>query len=157
MTSAPPPPPPGGGGQNPPPAPPPPGGDGGQPPYGSTPPPGGGQPPAQPPYGSAPQPGGGQPADNSAKTLGFVSLGTGIAAVICCWCWPLGLVSGIAALITGYLGRKKGQEIGDENSQKFAVIGLILGIIGLVLVAVLLIITAVTGGFDYQYQYNDWN
>ncbi len=172
--SMPPPPPPGSGGDQPPAStgggqnPPPPGGNppsspGGTPPapqygtgtpYGSAPPP----PPGQPPYGTGGPGGpGGQPADNSAKTLGFVSLGTGIVSIICCLCWPLSLLSGIGAIVTGFLGRKKGQELGDESSQKFALAGLILGIIGVVIVAVLLIISAVTGGFDYQYNYDDWN
>ncbi len=123
--------------------PPPPGGGGG---YGAPPPPGGG-------YG-APQPGygGGQPQQTSVMAI--VSLVTGIVGIVCCICYGLGGLFGIAALVTGFLGRKEIAESGGQKKgQGLALAGMICGGIGLVLSIVWWVLFAVGASLDYGYEY----
>ena len=102
--------------------PPPPGGGGG---YGAPPPPGG--------YGGGgQQPGFGQPQQTSV--LAIISLVTGIIAIICCICYGAGGLFGIAALVTGFLGRKEINESGGQKKgQGLALAGMICGGVGVVL------------------------
>ena len=101
--------------------PPPPPGSGG---YGQQPPP----PPV--PYGRRPGP---------TTTLPLISLILGILSCIC-----LGFIAGIAAIITGIIGRKRAIEAGGQGAG-MALAGIILGIIGTVL-SVILTIAIVGGG-----------
>lgn len=137
--------------------PPPPPGSGSNPPYdpsGSAPPPAGqgqGQPSygmasGQPPQAPPPAPGGApQGESDKGRTLSIVSLVTGIIGVVSCCCF----VFGIAAVVTGILAKK---DTTDEQSLKFAKIGVILGIVGIVLGAVVWIYSLVTGGFEYRFE-----
>ena len=117
------------------------------------PPPGAYPPPPGPPPGSAPPPGAYPPppgsfapppaqpyvpgvATTDQNTLAVTSLVCGIVTlVLALCCWPLGVVSAIAALITGYLGLRKADELGG-NGKGMAIAGLVMGGIG-ILVAVL--------------------
>ena len=104
-------------------------------------------PPPGPPPGAYPPPPGSfapppaQPyvpgvATTDQNTLAVTSLVCGIVTlVLALCCWPLGLVSAIAALITGYLGLRKADELGG-NGKGMAIAGLVMGGIG-ILVAVL--------------------
>lgn len=113
------------------------------PPPGAAPPPGSFAPPPgsfAPPAGSfAPPPA--QPyvpgvATSDQNALAIISLVCGIVTlVLALCCWPLGLVSAIAALITGYLGLRKADELGG-NGKGMAIAGLVMGGIG-ILAAVL--------------------
>ena len=131
-------PPPGGGGQ--PPFGPPPGG-GGQPPFGP-PPGGGGQPPFGPPSGGSPSAQGGQ------NPLSIAALVCGILGVLTFWCL-LGVPLGIAATVTGFLGRKRAEESGQPTTM--ATVGLVLGIIALALSVILTIIGLASGSYDFNY------
>lgn len=131
----PPPPPPEGYGQSP---------DYGPPPtqYGST-----GEPPQY--GGPVPPPQYGSPAPKTS-VLAVISLVTGILAIPCCSCF----VFGIAAVITGYLGRKEiGESQGAKKGAGLAQAGLILGIASLVL-GVVAVVLQVTGVLDSSYTYD---
>ena len=77
--------------------------------------------------------------------LPAVSLGTGIAGLVTFWCC-LGWLFGIAAIVTGILGRQQAALRGQ--SQTMANVGLGLGIAAIVLSIVLNIILGVSGGFN---------
>ncbi|WP_183093408.1 DUF4190 domain-containing protein [Nocardioides stalactiti] len=127
--------------------PPPPGGGYGAPP----PPPGGGY--GAPPGGyggyGAPPPGyGGQPT--STSTLGIVSLVAGILSIVCCFCYGIGIVPGIAAVITGVMSRKEiAQSGGAKTGSGLALGGLITGGAGIALSVIGWIIVLVFGAIDY--------
>ncbi len=75
-------------------------------------------------------------ATSDQNALAIISLVCGIVTlVLALCCWPLGLVSAIAALITGYLGLRKADELGG-NGKGMAIAGLVMGGIG-ILAAVL--------------------
>ncbi|MGC1210210.1 MAG: DUF4190 domain-containing protein [Micromonospora sp.] len=103
---------------------------------------------AQQPYGAAPAyPNAGYPQPQGQQnTLGLVSMILGIAAIPLLCCVYLGIPVGIAAVITGYLGRQKAaQGLATNDGQAKA--GLICGAIAVGL-GVLLIILAVAGNFS---------
>lgn len=65
-------------------------------------------------------------------TLSYVSLATGVLSMtLCCW---IGIIMGPAGIVTGFLARKK---IAENPSQyggdKFALIGMITGVIGFII------------------------
>lgn len=64
-------------------------------------------------------------AEKRNDTLGIIALIAGIVALLAACCPPLGIVLGIAALICGIIGKSK--------EQRFAMVGVILGIIALLL------------------------
>ena len=64
------------------------------------------------------------------------------------WCC-LGIPLGIAATVTGFLGRKRAAESGQ--STRMATIGLVLGIIALALSIIITIIAIASGGYDFNY------
>jgi hypothetical protein len=129
---------------------------GGQPPYGQQPPQG--QPPqygeqlpqyGQPQYGQpgqyppAPEysPGtyGTPPPGQVSNTLGLVSMILGIASIPLVCCWGIGTLTGIAAAVLGFLGKKRAEQ-GLATNRGQALAGLIcgavaagLGIIGIIL------------------------
>ncbi|GAB3953656.1 DUF4190 domain-containing protein [Micromonospora vulcania] len=103
-------------------------------------------PPYQDPYGQQPAPYGtpgypnaGYPqAQGQNNTLGLVSMILGIASIPLVCCFFLGLPVGIAAVVTGYLGRQKVAQ-GQASNAGQAKAGLICGAVG-VGVGILLII-----------------
>ena len=116
---------------------------GGEPtvPLGGTPPPPPGSPlppPPGQPAGFAPPPA--QPYNPSIGGTAQQQNGMAIASLICgiltlvlgfC-CGFVGLLPGIAALVTGYLGLKKADELGGSG-KGMAIAGMVLGGIGLVI------------------------
>lgn len=132
-----------------PPVPPP---SGGEPtvPLGGTPPPPPGSPLPPPPGGFAPPPAPGQPAGfapppaqpynpsiggtaQQQNGLAIASLVCGILTLVLGFCCGfIGLIPGIAALVTGYLGLRKADEMGGAG-KGLAIAGMVLGGIGLVI------------------------
>ncbi|TDC57532.1 DUF4190 domain-containing protein [Micromonospora sp. KC207] len=85
----------------------------------------------QQPYGAAPiYPNAGYPQPQGQNnTLGLVSMILGIASIPLACCLYLGIPVGIAAVVTGYLGRQKAaQGLASNDSQ--AKTGLICGAVG---------------------------
>lgn len=72
----------------------------------------------------------------------------GILGVLTFWCC-LGIPFGIAAAVTGFLGRKRAEESGQSTGM--ATIGLVLGIIALALSLILTVIGIASGGYDFNY------
>jgi hypothetical protein len=107
--------------------------------YGQTPP------PPPPPGGGYGAPGGyAQPAKTSP--LAIISLVTGIVGLLCCNYFVLS----IAAIVTGFIGRKQIRESGGtQKGDGMAKAGFILGIVGIVLGIIVWILYAigVSGGF----------
>ncbi|WP_431903718.1 DUF4190 domain-containing protein [Micromonospora carbonacea] len=130
----------------------------GQDPYAQQPPPPYGQQPTSgqpygqdpyaqqpPPYGAAPgYPNAGYPhPQGQNNTLGLVSMILGIASIPLVCCLYLGIPVGIAAVVTGYLGRQKAaQGLASNDGQAKA--GLICGAVGAGL-GVLLFIVGLVG------------
>jgi hypothetical protein len=77
--------------------------------------------------------------------LPAVSLGTGIGGLLTFWCC-LGWLLGIAAIVTGIIGRNQAAQRGQ--SPQMANIGIGLGIAALVLSIILNIILGVSGGWN---------
>ncbi|BCJ60291.1 hypothetical protein Jiend_37130 [Micromonospora endophytica] len=120
----------------------------GTPSYGQPYPPSYGQ-PYPPPY--APQPYGGAPMYPHAgfigpggqqNTLGLISMILGIASIPlnCCF---LGIPLGLAAVITGWLGKQKADQ-GLAGNAGQALAGLICGAVGLLLGLLYILLTVVT-------------
>ena len=107
--------------------------------YGQTPP------PPPPPGGGYGAPGGyAQP--QSTSPLAIISLVTGIIGLLCCNYFVLS----IAAIVTGFIGRKQIRESGGtQKGDGMAKAGFILGIVGIVLGIIVWILYAigVSGGF----------
>ncbi|MFU8851646.1 hypothetical protein ACNAW0_11790 [Micromonospora sp. SL1-18] len=99
----------------------------------------------QQPYGAVPTyPNAGYPqgqGQGQNNTLGLVSMILGIASIPLVCCFYLGIPVGIAAAVTGYLGRQKAAQ-GLANNDGQAKTGLICGAVGAGL-GILLIIAAV--------------
>ena len=118
----------------------------GQNPYGQQPTPGqpyGQQPQGQDPYGQQPYPAGGygQPPAQPNNTLGLIAMITGIVGIVLAICCSfLGVIVGAAAVVLGFLGRKKVQE-GQANNDGQAKAGLICGIVAVVLGIVMIILS----------------
>ncbi|SCL19436.1 protein of unknown function [Micromonospora nigra] len=125
----------------------------GQPdPYAAPPPPAPGQPYGQPyqdPYGQQqpygqPQmyPNAGFAAQGQQNTLGLVSMILGIASIPLGCCLYLGLPLGIAAVVTGWLGKQKADQ-GLASNAGQAKAGLICGAVGAGLTVLLLVLAVV--------------
>ncbi|MDO3702469.1 hypothetical protein Q3W71_12365 [Micromonospora sp. C28SCA-DRY-2] len=97
----------------------------------------------QQPYGAAPTyPSAGYPqSQGQQNTLGLVSLILGIASIPLVCCFYLGIPVGIAAVVTGYLGKQKATQ-GLASNAGQAKAGLICGAVGAGL-GILLIILGV--------------
>ncbi len=124
-------------------------------PPGATPPPPGG---FLPPPGSVPTPGGVAPPSGgylpppaqpyvAAASSGtrqnvwaIVSLVLGVVsiAVLVC-CWPLGVASGVAALVTGYVGLRRTDEFAGSG-RGVAIAGMVTGGIGVALSVLLVVV-----------------
>jgi len=79
-------------------------------------------------------------AQPQKTSLPVVSLVLGILSIFC-----LGFISGVAAIVTGIMGRKRAKEIGQ--SPTMATWGIITGIIGSIISIVVLIVVLATGAF----------
>ena len=64
------------------------------------------------------------------------------------WCC-LGIPFGIAATVTGFLGRKRAEESGQSTGMATA--GLVLGIVALAVTIIIIIISVASGGYDFNY------
>ncbi|WP_369916097.1 hypothetical protein [Plantactinospora sp. KBS50] len=85
-----------------------------------------GQQPGQP-YGAAPgQPGFGQPGQAPNNTLGLLSMIFGIAGIPLVCCLYIGIASGIAGIVLGYLGKQKAEQ-GLATNRSQALTGMICG------------------------------
>ncbi|MEU5940647.1 hypothetical protein ABZ807_15990 [Micromonospora sp. NPDC047548] len=96
----------------------------------------------QQPYGTQAYPNAGYPQPQGQQnTLGLVSMILGIAAIpmVCCY---LGIPLGIAAAVTGWLGRQKAAQ-GLANNAGQALAGLICGGVGLALGILQIVLLAV--------------
>ncbi|MBY8874340.1 hypothetical protein K7640_21135 [Micromonospora sp. PLK6-60] len=103
---------------------------------------------AQQPYGAQGYPNAGYPQPQGQNnTLGLVSMILGIAAIPMVCCLYLGIPLGIAAVITGYLGRQKAaQGLASNGGQAKA--GLICGAVAVGLGILLIILSIVGQGLD---------
>lgn len=108
--------------------------------------------PQQPPQNPYEQPahGGagamGQPQGQN-NTLGLVSMILGIASIPLVCCFYLGLPVGIAALVTGYLGKQKADQ-GLATNRGQAMAGLICGGIAVALEILLIVLVVVLNVVD---------
>ncbi|WP_316307610.1 DUF4190 domain-containing protein [Clavibacter michiganensis] len=85
------------------------------------------------PYAAPYQPGqGGAPA---SKGLSITSMVLGIVSVVTVLFWFLSVPLGIAALVTGILGRKR-----NAGAKGFWLTGIITGVIGIILSIILVVI-----------------
>jgi len=101
------------------------------------------EPPPPPPEGT-----------KNTNTLAIISLIAGIlgaltsALSLCLWCLGgLPLIMGIAAAVTGYLGKKQIDESdGTQSSRKMATAGMILGLVSIVLSIVFVVLGILSRG-----------
>lgn len=85
----------------------------------------------------------GQPAPyGQNNTLGLVSLILGIASIPLACCFFIGLPLGIAAAVTGYLGKQKAEQ-GQASNRGQALAGLICGAVGAAIGILLIILNVV--------------
>jgi uncharacterized membrane protein len=86
------------------------------------------------------------------RTFAIVSLVLGILSVVCCCLTELGLVIGIAAIVFALVSRKM-----NGYFDSFAITGLIFGIFGAVLCAIVMVIV-LSPQFQYYYEqiYNSY-
>lgn len=87
-----------------------------------------------------------QPSQTEQKLsqLALWSLILGILSPVCCGC-----LTGIPAVITGHLALSAvGDERGELKGRGFAIAGLVLGYISIVLTILAILIQLATGGFD---------
>ena len=92
--------------------------------------------PAQPGGYGQPGPHGGAPARRNG--LGTAALVLGILAVLTCWTVIGGIVLGLAAVVLGVLGRGRAKRREADNGG-MALAGIITGVIGIVLAALLIV------------------
>ena len=95
-----------------------------------------------PPTGSY-HPGAPDPDDlphNRSNGLALAALIIGIVAVVFCWTIIGGILFGLAAVILGFLGRSRVKKGVTTNGSGMALIGIILGFLGLVLSIVMVIV-----------------
>ncbi|MEU2611619.1 hypothetical protein ABZ570_08560 [Micromonospora sp. NPDC007271] len=111
-----------------------------------------GQPPQDPygqqqPYGAPTYPNAGYPQPQGQQnTLGLVSMILGIASIPLICCFYLGIPVGIAAAVTGHLGRQKAAQ-GLANNEGQAKAGFICGLVGAGL-GILLLVLALVANFS---------
>lgn len=108
-----------------------------------------------PPYGQEPYggPQGYPQQPPQTNPLAVTSLVTGIIGVLAsCFCWFIPVLP-IAALITGFIGRKQVRtEPQRYSGGGMGTAGLILGIVGLVLSVAFLVLVVAFGTFDYTFE-----
>lgn len=106
------------------------------------------QPPPPPPPPDGPIPG--QPPQQPQNALGITSLVLGIASFPLLCCFSLGILTGIAAVVTGILGKNKADQ-GLATNRGLALAGIICGAIAAVLGVIAIIVSLTTDAFDYNY------
>lgn len=94
----------------------------------------GGQPPVGPPPPMPYPQGGPPPGAGNARTLGIISVISGIVGIPVAWCcWFIGWIPALVALGTGAVGLSQlGREPGSD-AKPFLIAGLVLGVVGLLL------------------------
>ena len=81
--------------------------------------------------------------EGANQTLAYVALGLGILSLICCT-W---LIPGVIAIIVGFIARNKAlSDPENYGGAKYAMIGMVLGGISIVLGIVLVIAWFLLGG-----------
>jgi hypothetical protein len=106
-----------------------------------------GQPtPPPPPPGGAPGPGGAQPSNG----LGLSSMIVGIVSIPALCLCGLGLLSGIVAIVLGFLGKGKAAR-GEATNGGQALAGIITGGVAVVLGILWVIFTVILGTWDFGY------
>jgi hypothetical protein len=111
---------------------------------GQTPPPPGQTPPPGAPGGYG-QNYGRSSQGNKPATLALIF---GLLAFIC------GILTGIPAIILGFIGRRRANELGGEGSGK-ALAGIILGFFNLIVSIIFVVIIVITGGFSVSTRSGD--
>ncbi|MFU8871878.1 hypothetical protein [Micromonospora sp. SL4-19] len=102
----------------------------------------------QQPYGAPTYPNAGYPQPQGQQnTLGLVSMILGIASIPLACCAWIGVLVGIAGVVTGYLGRQKAAQ-GLANNDSQAKTGLICGAVGAGL-GLLVFILSLAGTFNF--------
>jgi hypothetical protein len=92
----------------------------------------------------------GQPTGPKNEPLAVASLIAGIVGIPLLCCWILGFPISIAALVTGFLARRRISESnGALTGDGMALAGLILGAVGVVLSIVLIVLWVVLGAVDF--------
>jgi hypothetical protein len=100
-----------------------------------------------------PPPPQGSPGGAPNNTLGLVSMILGIASIPLVCCFYLGIPLGIAAAITGWMGKQKAEQ-GLANNRGQAMAGLICGIVAVgigilfIILAVVLNVVNLPGSFN---------
>ncbi|GAB3139740.1 hypothetical protein GCM10027290_09430 [Micromonospora sonneratiae] len=111
-----------------------------------------GQPSSGQPYGAAPGygapvPGYPAPPAQQENTLGLVSMILGIVAIPLLCCFGIGTLLGIAAVITGFLGKQKADQ-GLASNRGQAMAGLICGAVAAG-IGLILIVLNIIGTFAF--------
>ena len=77
------------------------------------------------------------------KTLAIVSLVSGILSCLCCF----SIITGPVALVTGFMARGKiGEDPGTYGGGTLAMVGMILGVVGIILFLILAVVQFFMGG-----------
>lgn len=104
-----------------------------------------GQPtPPPPPGGGAPGPGGQQPSNG----LGIASMVLGIVSIPFCFCFGIGGLAGVVAVILGFLGKQKSDR-GEATNRGMALAGIITGFVGLGLAIIYWVLFALGTAVDF--------
>ena len=78
------------------------------------------------------------PVQGQSKAKSIVCMATGIASIVLCYCWGLGIVAAIVSLVFGGQCKKSGVQ------NTFTKVGKITSIIGLILSIILTLVLIVT-------------
>lgn len=98
------------------------------------------------PYGGAPR-----PSNDTPKILGIASLVSGIIAIpASCCCWFLGWIPALVAIVTGIASLVQAKDDPGSDVKPFAIAGIVLGALGLVLVAVGMVWLIASGGSTWD-------
>jgi hypothetical protein len=90
----------------------------------------------------------GQPAgEKPSNGLGLTSMILGIASIPLACCFGLGFLPGVAAVVLGFLGKKKADS-GEATNRGQAMAGLICGAIGAALSLLWFLLVVVLGVMD---------
>lgn len=104
-------------------------------------------PPPPPPPGGVPGPGSPQQPSNG---LGLSAMIVGIASIPALCLCGLGILTGIVAVVLGFLGRQKAER-GEATNGGMALAGIITGGVAVVL-GTLWLVVGLVGGFDFGVQ-----
>jgi hypothetical protein len=87
--------------------------------------------------------------DTSKNWMGLTSLILGIVAVVMCWCYGVGAVPGVIAIVFG-VQAKKAVAQGQATNPGMAKAGFILGISGTIISIVWLVVMIIILGISYS-------